>query len=144
VKSPLGISVFAFLVGDHGAVRKALLANRTSYGRLQLLWRSPHDPEATHPAGTETAEDLQANRLAYVSTWPGEPAAAKQSRDQDRPGISPHTNSRITLDIYQQTVTEERRVAQALAVRSPLGDRNLSTLQHPESVQKEEVMLAND
>jgi integrase len=55
-----------------------------------------------------------------------------------------HANSRITLDIYQQTVTDERRAAQALAVKSLLGDQDLSTLQHPKSEQKEEVMLASD
>ena len=37
-----------------------------------------------------------------------------------------HANRRITLDIYQQTVTTERRAAQALAVKSFLGDQSLS------------------
>lgn len=32
-----------------------------------------------------------------------------------------HANSRITLDIYQRSVTQERRAAQALAVRGLLG-----------------------
>lgn len=32
-----------------------------------------------------------------------------------------HANSRITLDIYQQTVTDERRVAQVIAVKGLLG-----------------------
>lgn len=32
-----------------------------------------------------------------------------------------HANSRITLDIYQRSVTEERRAAQALAVKGLLG-----------------------
>ena len=32
-----------------------------------------------------------------------------------------HVNSRITLDIYQRSVTEERRAAQAIAVKGLLG-----------------------
>jgi integrase len=43
-----------------------------------------------------------------------------------------HANSRITLDIYQQTVTEERRSAQKMAVNTLLGGGNLSTLEHPD------------
>jgi len=43
-----------------------------------------------------------------------------------------HANSRITMDIYQQTVTEERRSAQKLAVNTLLGGENLSTLEHPD------------
>lgn len=52
-----------------------------------------------------------------------------------------HANSRITLDIYQQTVTEERRSAQKLAVNTPLGGETLSTLQHPDLDEKEEVII---
>jgi integrase len=48
-------------------------------------------------------------------------------------GLLRHANSRTTMDIYQQTVTEERRSAQALAFKSLLGGETLSTLQHPES-----------
>jgi integrase len=33
-----------------------------------------------------------------------------------------HANSRITMDIYQQTVTDERRAAQAIAVKGLLGE----------------------
>lgn len=33
-----------------------------------------------------------------------------------------HANSRITLDVYQRTVTEERREAQAIAVKQLFGD----------------------
>ena len=44
-----------------------------------------------------------------------------------------HANSRTTLDIYQQTVTEERRAAQTLVLSS---DR---TQKHPKGLQKEEV-----
>ncbi len=43
-----------------------------------------------------------------------------------------HANSRITMDIYQQTVTEERRSAQKLVVNTLLGGENLSTLEHPD------------
>jgi integrase len=43
-----------------------------------------------------------------------------------------HANSRITMDIYQQTVTEERRSAQKLVVNTFLGGENLSTLEHPD------------
>jgi len=50
-------------------------------------------------------------------------------------------NSRTTLDIYQQTVTEERRSAQALAFKSLMGGETFSTLQHPESEEKEEAIL---
>lgn len=53
-----------------------------------------------------------------------------------------HANSRTTMDIYQQTVTEERREAQALAFKSLLGEKkSLSTLQHPESEEEEEVII---
>jgi len=33
-----------------------------------------------------------------------------------------HANSRITLDIYQRSVTQERRAAQAIAVKGMLGE----------------------
>jgi hypothetical protein len=58
-----------------------------------------------------------------------------------------HANSRITLDIYQQTVTEERRQAQAKAFTdlwgngtsfSPLSSDR--TLPNPKRVTKEEVI----
>lgn len=52
-----------------------------------------------------------------------------------------HANSRITLDICQQTVTSERRIAQAVAFQTLLGVETLSTLKHPESEQEEEVLL---
>ena len=52
-----------------------------------------------------------------------------------------HANSRITMDIYQQTVTEERRDAQAIAFRTLSGGENLSTLQHPDLDEKEEVII---
>jgi integrase len=61
-----------------------------------------------------------------------------------------HANSRITLDIYQQTVTEERRAAQTLAFSGILADNNGSlilssdrTQEHPNGPQKEEVMAVN-
>jgi hypothetical protein len=61
-----------------------------------------------------------------------------------------HANSRITLDIYQQTVTEERRAAQTLAF-SELWAENKGSLilsrdrtqQHPNDPQKEEVKAVN-
>ncbi|MDR3727649.1 MAG: hypothetical protein P4K86_11465 [Terracidiphilus sp.] len=52
-----------------------------------------------------------------------------------------HANSLATMDIYQQTDTEERRSAQALAFTSLLGGKTLSTLQHPESDEREEVII---
>jgi integrase len=58
-----------------------------------------------------------------------------------------HANSRITLDIYQQTVTPERRQAQAIAFEklwpNNTGSTTLSnnrTLANPRRPQKEEVM----
>jgi integrase len=58
-----------------------------------------------------------------------------------------HANSRITLDIYQQTVTEERRQAQAMAFDELWPDNTgisgLSidrTHENPRRPQKEEVM----
>jgi hypothetical protein len=57
-----------------------------------------------------------------------------------------HANSRTTLDIYQQTVTEERRAAQTLVFSNLLADNNGSlvlsgdrTQKHPKGLQKEEV-----
>ena len=57
-----------------------------------------------------------------------------------------HANSRTTLDIDQQTVTDERRAAQALAFSDLWADNNGSlalssdrTQEHPKGVQKEEV-----
>jgi len=55
-----------------------------------------------------------------------------------------HANSRITMDIYQQTVTEERRKAQALAFNTLMGIKDSSTLEHPDLEQKEEVVPEND
>jgi hypothetical protein len=52
-----------------------------------------------------------------------------------------HANSRITLDNYQQTITEERRSAQKLAVSTLLGGKTLSTLQHPDLEEKEVVII---
>jgi integrase len=54
-----------------------------------------------------------------------------------------HANSRITLDIYQQTVTAERRAAQTLVFEGLVGPSRSSTLQHPKSGQKEEVNPLN-
>jgi integrase len=53
-----------------------------------------------------------------------------------------HANSRITLDIYQQSVTEERRSAQNLAFERLLPSPSSSTPQHPPEEEKEEVSLA--
>ena len=60
-----------------------------------------------------------------------------------------HANPRILLDIYQQTVTEERRAAQALAFDSIWADNNSSfglssdrTRGNPRRPQKEEVVRA--
>ena len=60
-----------------------------------------------------------------------------------------HANSRITLDIYQQTVTDERRKAQAKAFNGLLPGKKSSsarrvqnrTLANPRGPQKEEVKL---
>jgi integrase len=61
-----------------------------------------------------------------------------------------HANSRITLDIYQQTVTEERRAAQTLAFSELWADNKGSlilssdrTQEHPNDPQKEEVTTVN-
>ena len=58
-----------------------------------------------------------------------------------------HANSRTTLDIYQQTVTAERRAAQTLAFKElwPVnthfsGLSSDRTHEHPRGPQKEEVM----
>jgi integrase len=60
-----------------------------------------------------------------------------------------HANSRITLDVYSQTVTEERRAAQELAFDSLMGVINSSlalssnrTRENPRRSQKEEVKAA--
>jgi Site-specific recombinase XerD len=50
-----------------------------------------------------------------------------------------HANSRITLDIYQRTVTDERRAAQELVCKDLLGDQGLETLKNPKPARKEEV-----
>jgi integrase len=55
-----------------------------------------------------------------------------------------HANSRITIDIYQQTVTEERRSAQTLAFNTLMGMESSSTLEHPGGEEKEEVALETD
>ncbi len=39
-----------------------------------------------------------------------------------------HANARITMELYQQSITPEKRVANAVAVHGPLGD---AVLQHP-------------
>jgi len=54
-----------------------------------------------------------------------------------------HANSRITLGIYQQAVSDERRLAQNLAFEGLMGMKTLSTLQHPKLEEKEAVMLAS-
>jgi integrase len=41
-----------------------------------------------------------------------------------------HANSRITMDIYQQTVSEERRQAQAIVVKQLLGDFTSEEAKH--------------
>jgi len=52
-----------------------------------------------------------------------------------------HANSRITLDIYQQSVPEERRAAQALAFRNLVGGPENRTTKHHDWEEKEEVVL---
>ena len=52
-----------------------------------------------------------------------------------------HANCRITMDIYQQAVTDERRLAQNLAFEGLMGLKTLSTLQHPKAEKKEAVTL---
>jgi integrase len=52
-----------------------------------------------------------------------------------------HANSRITLDIYQQAVPEERRAAQALAFRNLVGELEHRTTKHQDWEEKEEVIL---
>jgi integrase len=51
-----------------------------------------------------------------------------------------HANSRITLDIYQQTVTEERRAAQALAFTSLMSPPGNQTITNHDLREKEEVV----
>jgi hypothetical protein len=48
------------------------------------------------------------------------------------------------MDIYQQTVKEERRSAQALAFDTLMGLERSSTLEHPDGEEKEEVRLETD
>jgi hypothetical protein len=48
------------------------------------------------------------------------------------------------MDIYQQTVKEERRSAQALAFDPLMGLERSSTLEHPDGEEKEEVRLETD
>src|SRR6202007_2141363 len=51
-----------------------------------------------------------------------------------------HANPRITLELYQQAVTEEKREAQDLAMRGFLGATfSVSTQTNPNLAQKEEV-----
>jgi len=52
-----------------------------------------------------------------------------------------HANSRITLDIYQQAVPEERRAAQAVAFRNLVGELENRTTKHQDLEEKEEVVL---
>lgn len=62
-----------------------------------------------------------------------------------------HANARITMDIYQQTITPERRRAQAAAFNELwTGEDDFSgvssnrTLPNPRRAQKEEVKIVND
>jgi hypothetical protein len=55
-----------------------------------------------------------------------------------------HGNSRITLDIYQQAVTDEKRFAQGRAFQGLMGTSILSTLEHPKSEGKEEIVTTSD
>ncbi|MFY9855882.1 MAG: hypothetical protein WAK26_18595 [Terracidiphilus sp.] len=48
------------------------------------------------------------------------------------------------MDIYQRTVTEERRSAQALAFNTLMGVKSSSTLEHPDLEEKEEVKPETD
>ena len=56
-----------------------------------------------------------------------------------------HANSRITMDIYQQTITSERRAAPAVAFETLMGKADFSgvssnrTLPNPRKAKKEEV-----
>lgn len=51
-----------------------------------------------------------------------------------------HANSRITLDIYQRTVTDERGAAQEQVFKYLLEHQNLETRKHPKPAHKEEVL----
>lgn len=50
-----------------------------------------------------------------------------------------HANSRITLDIYQRTVTDERPAAQELVLRDLLGQQHVETRKNLKSMRKEGV-----
>lgn len=41
-----------------------------------------------------------------------------------------HANSRVTMDVYQQTITQERREAQAIVVKQLLGDSKRDNRKH--------------
>jgi integrase len=53
-----------------------------------------------------------------------------------------HATSRITLEVYQQAVGEEKRVAQNLAFKVCLKEARLSTLQHPRRLHERQMSLA--
>ena len=44
-----------------------------------------------------------------------------------------HANARITMELYRQSISAEKRAANAIAVRGLLGD---SVLQHPTAPQE--------
>jgi hypothetical protein len=52
-----------------------------------------------------------------------------------------HANSRITLDIYQQSIPEERRAAQARAFGVLIEGLENRTITNYDFEEKEEVML---
>jgi hypothetical protein len=55
-----------------------------------------------------------------------------------------HSNPSVTLRLYQQAVTDEKRDAQDLALKSFLGpDFGASTQTNPNDPKKEEVIAVN-
>jgi len=57
------------------------------------------------------------NRLAHVSTFIWHMAEGERRGRQNRPGLLQQANSRITLDVYTQTVNSNKRAAQSKVVK---------------------------
>ncbi len=54
-----------------------------------------------------------------------------------------HANSRITMEIYQQSLSDEKRLAQTLVFSKLFEEGSAETLQHPKDFKKAEVIALN-
>ena len=118
--------------GHFLAVRRRLSV-RFYFQEWNSTGSTGHDSQAPCPARTGEDWSQGAYRLAQLQTRPRNHDSPERSRCEDGPELLRHANSRITMEIYQQSVSEEKRHAQDLVFGQLLEGKSA---QHPPAPQK--------